>query len=240
MIRPIRLWTLAAAIICGALGGCAAAAEFAPDVHSVAIVSLLGDTINVDYFGVFFDGFSHARELTGAAFDDVAEQAIEERLHQTKPEVAVQRIAVERAALIKQSNSGLLSLYNADVSDIRTALKPWAAEHHVDAIIIVRQLHEAVPIQSPRSNFRGLGLYGSFSVKPPHPVASIGVIVWDGNTLEHISEAGVFLVSGAYGGYSIDNDMEGNLSGEARDHLVGDLKTLVRSAVPVLLSRVGF
>lgn len=223
------------------LAGCATMPErVRPDVRSIGVVSLLSDKIEAFYFGKFFDGYSHDRQLDGAGFDEIAERMMETRLRQSRPGATVKRIRLEKDDLIRESNRGLLSMYNADVGDIRAALRPWAAQNNVDVIVIVRQLNQAVPIQAPQSNFRGLGLYASFSVRPPQPVASFGVTVWDGKTLDFISESSVFLIGyDRAGTYSLEKEMEENFSGERRGRLVDTLRALVAQGTPALLSQVG-
>lgn len=210
------------------------------NARTAGVISLLSDEIEIYRFGKWFDGYSYEHVLTGANFDALAEQAIERRLGTARPGIAVQRIDILKDDVIRQSNRGLLALYNADVSDIRDAIRPWAAAHGVDVIVILRQLNQAVPIQAPQSNFRGLGLYASFSVEIPVPVASVGVVVWDGKTLEHIAESEIFLVGFPDATYSTENKMRINLEEPRRERLVSDLRQLVQAAVPPLLSRVGF
>lgn len=241
MRNLFRLRHFVLTLACGlAVASCATMPDkVRPDVRSVGVVSLLGDSVTLFYFGKFFDGHRKDYALTGAGFDEVAERAMEERLHQSWPGVTVKRIRIEKADVIQQSNSGLLAMYNADVSDIRSALRPWAAQNNVDIIVIIRRNNGAVPIQAPQSNFSGLGLYASFDVQPPHPVASLGVLVWDGRTLDFISESELFLVGSDPGAYTLDNRMEDNLVAPRRERLVNTLRMLVARATPALLGHVG-
>ncbi|MBP6013801.1 MAG: hypothetical protein KBA31_16355 [Alphaproteobacteria bacterium] len=209
------------------------------DVRSVGVVSLLGDSVTLFYFGKFFDGHRNDYPVAGAGFDDMVERVVEARVQQLRPGVAVKRIRIEKNEVIRQSTSGLLSMYNADVADIRAALRPWAAQNNVDTIVIIRQINGAVPIQAPRSNFSGLGLYASYDVQPPHPVASLGIVVWDGKTLDFITESELFLVGYDPGAYTLDNKMQDNLAGARRERLLNSLRVLISRATPVLMSRVG-
>lgn len=240
-MNKLHPMALAVALVSAlSLAGCATMPEkVRADVRSVGVISLLGDSVTLFYFGKFFDGHRNTYPVAGAGFDDLAERVVDERLRQSRPGVIVKRIRIEKGEVIRQSTRGLLSMYNADVSDIRAALRPWAAQNNVDTIVIIRQINGAVPIQAPRSNFSGLGLYASFDVRPPQPVASLGVLVWDGKTLDFITESELFLVGYDPGTYTLDNKMQDNLTGARRERLLNALRALISRATPALLSHVG-
>jgi hypothetical protein len=209
------------------------------DVRSIGVVSLLGDTIEVFHFGKFFDGYRYERRLDGAGIDETVERVVEARLHQSRPNVTVKRIRIEKDSIIRRSDGSILPMYDLDLGDIRAALRPWAAQNNVDIIVIVRQVDGPVPIQSPQSNSRGLGLYSSYSVVRPRTLALIAVTVWDGKTLDSVTQSSGYTAGRDTSAYTLDNKMEDNLKGSRRQHLVDELRNVASEMAVFLLGRVG-
>ena len=222
------------------LGSCATMPDpVRPDVRSIGVISLLGDTIEVFHFGNFFDGYRYDRHLDGAGIDDAVERTVEARLRQSRPNVTVKRIRIDKDGIIRRSNGSILPMYDLDLGDIRAALRPWAAQNNVDIIVIVRQVDGPVPIQSPQSNSRGLGLYSSYSVPRPRTLALLGVTVWDGKTLDSVTESVGYTAGKDTDAYTLDNKMEDNLTGTRRTHLVNELRYVASEMAVFLLGRVG-
>lgn len=222
------------------LGSCATMPDpVRPEVRSIGVISLLGDTIEVFHFGKFFDGYRYDRRLDGAGIDDVVERTVEARLRQSRPSATVQRIRIEKDNIIRRKDGSIFPMYDLDLGDVRTALRPWAAQNNVDIIVIVRQVDGPVPIQSPQSNSRGLGLYSSYSVLRPRTLALLGVTVWDGKTLDSVTQSVGYMAGDDTNAYTLDNKMEDNLKGPRREHLVNELRTVASEMAVFLLGRVG-
>jgi hypothetical protein len=135
------------------------------------------------------------------------------------------RIDIPKKPLIAKLNSGLLAAYNATMSQIRPEIAAWAAQNPVDAIIIVREVTNQIS-HGPSQYFAGLGLH-QFSDHAPRVQGSFGLVIWDGKTLNEITDLSTWPDYGP-SQYSIDEVRGLLLAGRQVPTLEDSLKLMIR------------
>lgn len=208
------------------LGTCAQAAElpdFQATAHTIAIVSLIGDTINEGDTVV---------PAPGAGFDDVAEQAMARQIRDDVPGVSVVRVGGLRDPLLAlmYPNHGF---GDVGMKQVRAALKSWAASHSVDYIVILRKTNGIVEWRSAGSTMSmkyyafGIGLLGG------GPNAFLNVTVCDGSTLDVVTDLAARDEKWGSREYTYKNWKE------QIPTLTGDIQAMLASVVPGLVHGVG-
>ncbi|MEJ0043666.1 MAG: hypothetical protein WDM81_16240 [Rhizomicrobium sp.] len=112
----------------------AASASTTPDfkatAHTIAIVSLLGDTLQVQS--------GEPIPVPGAAFDALTEQLMAGQIKADLPGAQVVKVGGTRDALFEQLYPKI-GFGDVGMARLRQALKPWAATHTADYIVILRK-----------------------------------------------------------------------------------------------------
>jgi hypothetical protein len=213
---------LAGVALACALSGTARSAD-APDfkatAHTVAIISLLGETLQ-----------NPSGELItspGAGFDDIGEHAMAAQIIADLPGVTVVRVGGPRDVL-------LLQMYprngfgDVGMENVRATLKDWAAAHSADYIVILRKV--VGPGGGYRSAAYGIGLnyYGAF--------AFLNVTVCDGHTLKPVAQ---FTAQDLKWGSIAYGDGRNALTPEKLSVLTDDTRAMLASLVPGLVHGVG-
>lgn len=205
-------------------------------IHSVAVISLIGDQVTLDQVALLFGGV-HEKVPVDAGFDALAEDtAMACGKGQGAPRT-MQRIDIPKKPLIDKLNGGVLAAYNATMSLIRPEIAAWVAQNPVDAIIIIHEVNNQIP-GGPSQYFAGLGLH-QFLDRAPHVQGSFGLAIWDGKTLSEITDLSTIPDYGAYQ-YSIDDVRRLLLEGRHVTTLENELKLMIRSGVCRMLEMAKF
>ena len=150
--------------------------DFKATAHMVAIVSVLGDEI---------DSGEGPIAVADGGFDALAEDAMAHQIAADLPGATTIRIDAPRADLHTQmyprAGFGDLGMKN-----VRAALRPWAAAHPADYIVIFRKTPGTLEGHYGTWTDK-IGWFG-ISMTAGHPVAFLNVTVCDGRTLEVVSE----------------------------------------------------
>src|ERR1043166_819939 len=105
--------------VCAALAGCAGplTQEQRSRIHSIGILSLFGDRVTLNYTGML-DTIHDKIAVRDAQFDALAEKAIIDCGKADDLSRNFKKIAIPKQPLMDKLYSGLLSLYNATISEI--------------------------------------------------------------------------------------------------------------------------
>jgi hypothetical protein len=155
------------------------------NIHSVGVISLLGDRVWLNHER-FFDGKKDKVPAPDSQFDAVAENAVIECAKTVDPTLTFKKIAIPKQALMDKLYDGIPALYNLTMSEIRPELSEWVKQNAVDAIAIVRAVNRQVPARGPSQYFAGVGLH-QFLNNLPFVQVSAGIVVLDARTLEQIT-----------------------------------------------------
>jgi len=217
---------MACASLALALAGPASAGDapdFAATAHTVAIVSLLGDTINVG------DAVLPAPD---GGFDDLVEHAMARQIAADIPGAGVVRVGGARGALLEQMYPDH-GFGDVGMDQVRAALTDWAASHHVDYIVILRKTfgtierREAGYSMTMRYDTFGMGFLAGA------PNAFLNVTVCDGKTLKVV--AGLSARDQNWGSQAYQYK---NLRGQM-PAFIGDVRAMLDGVVPGLVHGVG-
>lgn len=214
--------------------GSAAHAEDAPDfkatAHSVAVVSLLGEQIEIMRLGMVMSGgtFWAPATVSNSGFDATAEGVMRERLTARFSDINIEAIGVPRETLMT-ALYGHNGFGDVGMDNLRAALASRGAEHPIDYIVILREIG-GVPFSNAftKAEFFGIGLYEGT------PVAFLNVTVCDGRTLKPVAEISVRDVGWGSIQYT---------RGMPKDDQLGafgvDVRKMIRSVVPGLMDGIG-
>jgi hypothetical protein len=165
-------------------------------IHSVGVISLLGDRISLSHVRLF-DNKNDKVIVVESQFDMIAENTVIECAKAVDPTLQFTKITIPKQPLMDKLYSGLAALYNATMSEIRVELLEWVKQNPVDAIVIVREVNRQVPARGPSQYFAGLGLHQFLGARPLVQV-SLGIVVWDARTLEQMTAADFAQGGGEY------------------------------------------
>jgi len=187
------------AALCFALASCAAPLTKAKhdDIHSVAVISLLGDRISLRKTALITGGFAEKVPVADIGFDALAENSLMECLKAGDPSRTFQIIDIPKQPLMDKLYDDLLSRYNATMSRIRPDISAWVKQNPVDAIVIVREVYSQVP-GGPSEYFGGVGVH-QFLDQTPIVQAVFGLVIWDGKTLDELTDLSYSPIAGRYG-----------------------------------------
>jgi hypothetical protein len=223
------LFALFAVVLCGSAAQ-AQTPDFKATAHTVAVVSLLGDELNL--------GASTARPVPGAGFDALVEAAMVKQVMADLPGVKVSKVDAPRADL-------LAALYppngfgDVGMDNLRQALRLWAAEHAVDYIVVFRKTEgDPFPTVHDKIPFFGIGLANKNSdavVNRLTPAALLNVTVLDGTSLAPVAN-----LSARDTDWSQYDFKRGVPEATWLPRLVDDAKAMLASMTPALVHGVGF
>jgi hypothetical protein len=223
-------WRIAAALALGLLLSTGAAcAEDAPDfhatAHSVAILSLLGDTQDT-YSGVQLP-------IPDGGFDDLAERAMRDQILADLPDASVVRLDSPREPLLdllyKTVGNG-----DAGMMALRENLQGWAAAHPADYIVILRKTFGMIEDRglgysmNAHWGFFGIGLFRQT------PMAFLNITVCDGRTLEIVASQS--LRDEKWGSISYART---GVTAAQMPVFAADVRAMLASVVPALTHKTG-
>lgn len=197
--------------------------DFKTTAHTVAIVSLIGDTINEGDAVV---------PAAGAGFDDTAEQAMARQIRADLPGVSVVRLGGPRDPLLTLMYPDH-GFGDVGMKQVREALKRWAAAHPVDYIVILRKTAGMIEWRdlghsmSTKYYTFGIGLLGG------RPEAFVNLTVCDGTTLEIVGDLSARDENWGSREYTFKNGKE------QIPALTADIQAMLASVVPGLVHGVG-
>jgi hypothetical protein len=219
------LATLGASILSTAL---TARAETPPDfkatAHTVAIVSLLGDTVETS------GGDPVA--VPDAGFDTLAERMMAMQIATDLPNAEVVTVGGPRAPLLDEMYPKA-GFGDVGMEQTREALKPWAATHRADYIVILRRTvgtktRRYVTFDARYDEFGiGIGLDGM-------TMAYLNVTVCDARTMDVVAQMSVR--DADWG--SIDYGRQGSMPAHL-PMLVRDVRAMLTGVVPALVHGAG-
>lgn len=174
--------------LCVALASCAGplTKEQHGQIHSVAVISLLGDRISLSKTALLFGGIGEQVPVAEIGFDAFAEQSVIACGKNLDPSRTFRTIDIPKEPLMDKLNDGVLSAYNATMWRIRPDIAAWVAQNPVDAVVIVREVNRQVA-GGPSLYFHGVGVR-QWGDRPPIVQAVFGLVIWDGKTLAEITD----------------------------------------------------
>jgi hypothetical protein len=204
-------------------------------IHSVGVISLLGDQITLSYTGLF-DAFHDKVPVPASQFDALAEDSVIVCAKAVDPTLEFKKVALSKPPLMDKLYGGIAALYNLTLSQIHPELSAWAKENRVDAIVIVLAINSQVPARGPSQYFSGLGLH-QLTTYAPIVQESFGIEIWDGNGQGSL---GSFAAMPAAGEYSESiQKVRDELSAGARLPLIPMLQRMLRDDVCKLVTRAN-
>jgi hypothetical protein len=217
------------AVALGTPAWAADAPDFKATAHRIAVVSLLGDELNV--------GPSSATPIPGAGFDALVEAAIAKQIAADLPGATVSAVDALRAELLTQMYPQA-GFGDAGMGNVRLALRLWAAEHPNDYIVVFRKTAgDPFPAVHDKIPFFGIGLANKNSeavVNQLTPAALLNVTVLDGASLEVVAD-----LSARDTDWSQHNFARGEPEARWLPILVDDTKAMLDSIAPALVHGVG-
>lgn len=229
---------LAALLACIALAACVGplTQEQTDRIHSVAVISLIGDRITLKHAVLLLGGVNEKVPID-SGFDRLAEDTAMACGKGRGVPRTMKRIDIPKQPLIDKLDTPVLAAYNATMSQIRPDIAAWAAQNPVDAIIIIHEVTNQIP-GGPSQYFAGLGLH-QFLDRAPHVQGSFGLAIWDGKTLNEITDLSTIPDYGAYQ-YSIEDVRRLLLQGRHVTTLDNQLQLMVRTGVCAMLEMAKF
>jgi len=167
-------------------------------VHSVGILTLLGDEVTLQRTALLFGGIDEKVPVATAAFDATAEKAIIDCARIQNPSMTFKTINLPKRPLIDKLRTSVLYNYNATMALIRPDILEWVKRNPVDAIVVVREVFTQVP-GGPSLYFGGVGVH-QFVANPAIVQATFGLVIIDGRTFDDITEGYASPIAGTYPG----------------------------------------
>jgi hypothetical protein len=165
-------------------------------IHTLGVISLLGDRVTLSYSGLF-DRSHDKIPLPDAQFDTLAEKAIVECGKVTNPTLDFSKIPIHKQPLIdKIYEGGLMSFTYGSTVGIVPDLSAWLKQNPVDAVVIVREMLLPIRGAGQEESFDGLGLHKSLSYGP-RIYGTFGIVVRD-SALQQIASREAKAFGGEY------------------------------------------
>jgi hypothetical protein len=212
------------------LGGSAAGAADKPDfqttARTVAIVSLLGDTVQAPG-GVPIPA-------PDAAFDPLAERVMAGQIKADLPDAQVVLVGGPREPLLERMYPRT-GFGDVGMAQTREALRPWAATHAADYIVILRKTVGVLEYRDVAYSMNahwtefGIGLSSSST-----PIAFLNVTVCDARTMDVVAQMSVRDLGWGSIRYGRHDPTPAHLP-----VLVSDVKAMLASVVPGLVHGAG-
>lgn len=209
--------------IFGAAARAADTPDFKTTAHTVAILSVLGDRIDIGGANV------QAPEL-----DSLGEHLMANQIAIDLPQASVVAVGGSRQAwwstLYPSHGFGDIGM-----TQLREALRPWAAAHTVDDIVVLRN---AVGFPFPNA-FSKFGVFGIALTRNSNDTgvttaAMLDLVVLDGKTLDIVTDLSVRDVGWESMPYKFFR-----LSDVQQQALVEDTRAMLSGVVPGLVHGVG-
>lgn len=231
------------------LTGCANTGPMNPEqkaeIHSVAVVSLLGDQLEFTKVGfTVFNNDYFVRDTSSWEMDAKIQKTIANELQKSSPNIKVIDVPFDRAELFKIYKSPDSWGEYVSLSRIEQELKNKVSQTPVDAVILVYKQRGEDPVAFTSVYLNGFGIY--YRTLPlvdplmkPYVLFSINVL--DGKTLKPITGKYVRAVSQQFGKTQIswDDQLKNNLSESMLSDFQTDVNGLITDNIKSGLKEMG-
>lgn len=226
----LGLSLLLAALACAGWVTPGSAADLKERLHTVAVVSAMGDTV---YFqpgnsSLFIAGQMPSRVLAG--LDGEIERVAKQTLSTDAPGITFVPVETPHDALL----AAAARVYRTDegaINAVRTALQPWRDKHAVDVIVVL------LPMQSSLVSHAQPRLFYDMGVSWDEGVVLMQAVVVDGKTGAVIGSAKTKAIAPL--GFAVTSETFLDPAPAAKTRLTNYFTGLLDSATPALLRDAG-
>lgn len=202
-----------------------AAPDFRATAHKIAVLSLLGDTLD--------GGPNGSSRADGAGFDDLAERAIRAQIGTDLPGASVVRVEGPRLPLLERLYN-TVGFGDVGMTAVRDDLHDWARVHSVDYIVVLRRTIGILEYRSAGYSMTEHRTYFGIGVHAARTMAFLNLTVCDGKTLDVVSQMSVRDLDWGSMRYDGHDPTQAHLP-----VLIDDTKAMLSTVVPALSHGAG-
>ncbi len=231
------------------LTGCIGTVPIKPEqkanIHSVSVVSLLGDELSFTKVGfTVFNNDGFTKNVTTWKLDDTVQKAIVEGLNNSSSNIKVVSLPFDRSELFKIYKSPQNWGAYTDIGRIEHEIRRQVNDSPVDAIVLVHKVRAEDPVAFTSVFVEGYGIYyRSMPLVDPllRPFALFEISILDGKTLKPITTKYVRAISSAYGKTQIswDDQLKNNISDQLLEDFRSEIELIIKANIQSSLTELG-
>ncbi|WP_119421170.1 hypothetical protein [Desertibaculum subflavum] len=163
-------------------------------IRNVAVISLIGDTVSFEKFGLTIFNNSYKEAVLELGLDRLATEAVQSALRRRNPAISLVALAYDRAALnpvYLQKTVNLAFEDYVDPARIAAPLRQLTAGTAVDTLILITRARLQHALDAPGTHEGPGVMMTSAAVGPPMrvlPYAVLRIYVLDARSLQPIAQ----------------------------------------------------